>query len=70
METKYLIFSLETEYFGIPITKVREIIRYETITPIHDAIPCVRGVINMRGKIITIYDTRERFGLASRPYDR
>lgn len=70
MDNRYLIFSLDTEFFGIPIAKVREIIRHETITAIHDVVHCVRGVINLRGKIITIFDLRERFGLQPRPYDK
>jgi len=70
MEAKFLIFSIGAEHYGIPITHVREIIRHDTITPIHDVIPCVRGVINLRGKIITIFDTRERFGFETREYDK
>jgi len=70
MDSKFLIFSLADEFFGLPISRIREIIRHESITPIHDTIPCVRGVINLRGKIITIFDTRERFGMSPKEYDR
>ena len=58
---KYLTFNLHGQSYGIDALKVREIIRLTTITqmPAH-----VRGVINLRGKIIPVMDLRLRFGLA------
>lgn len=70
MDERYLYFSLGAEFFGIPIRKVREIIRYTGMTPVHDAVPCVRGVINLRGMIITVFDLRERFGMEHREYNK
>lgn len=60
---KILIFSIGTEYYGIPIERVREIIRYDHLTAVHDTQEYIRGVINLRGKIIPVMDLRLKFGL-------
>jgi purine-binding chemotaxis protein CheW len=62
---KYLTFALGGESYGIPVTKVREIIRLCPITRVANMPPHVRGVINLRGKVIPVVDLRTRFGLAS-----
>lgn len=67
--TKYLTFSIAEELYGIPITKVREVIRHEKITAVHDASAYLRGVINLRGKIIPVIDMRSKFGIEEREYD-
>lgn len=66
---KYLIFSILTELYAIPIERVREIIRYETITPLRDAQSYLKGVINLRGKIIPIIDMRIKFGIPEEEYN-
>jgi purine-binding chemotaxis protein CheW len=60
---KYLVVTLGNESYGIPVLKVREIIRLCPITPVANMPPHVRGVINLRGKIIPLVDLRARFGL-------
>jgi len=60
---KYLTFILGSGAFGIPILKVREIIRLLEITPIPRMPEYVRGVINLRGKIVPVIDLRMKFGL-------
>ena len=60
---KYLTFILGSGAFGIPILKVREIIRLLEITPIPRMPDYVRGVINLRGKIVPVIDLRMKFGL-------
>jgi len=60
---KYLTFILGGGAFGIPILKVREIIRLLEITPIPRMPDYVRGVINLRGKIVPVIDLRMKFGL-------
>jgi purine-binding chemotaxis protein CheW len=59
---KYLTFSLQRESFGIEVLKVREIIRVIEITAVPQMPAYVRGVINLRGKIIPVMDLRLRFG--------
>lgn len=66
--TKYLVFGISDERYGIPVTKVREVIRHERITPVHEATAFLKGVINLRGKIIPIIDMRAKFGLPELEY--
>ena len=61
---KYLTFTLHQESYGIDVLKVREIIRQTTITAVPQMPAHVRGVINLRGKIIPVMDLRLRFGFA------
>ncbi len=60
---KYLTFILGRGAYGIPILKVREIIRLIEITPIPRMPDYVRGVINLRGKIVPVIDLRMKLGL-------
>src|SRR5215475_13222456 len=59
---KYLTFALHQESYGIEVLKVREIIRLTGITAVPQMPAYVRGVINLRGKIIPVMDLRLRFG--------
>ena len=65
---KYLVFSLGNEFYGIPIEAVREIIRFEQLTPVHDSQEYIMGVINLRGKIIPVMDLRRKFAMPFREY--
>ena len=60
---KYLTFTLAGETYGVPVLVVREIIRLCPITPVASMPPHIRGVINLRGKVIPVVDLRIRFGL-------
>ncbi len=62
-EGKYLTFSLAGEEYGIGILKVKEIIGIMTITPIPKTPDFVKGVINLRGKVIPVVDLRLKFGM-------
>ena len=62
---KYLTFTLHDESYGIDVLKVREIIRLTTITAVPQMPAHIRGVINLRGKIIPVMDLRVRFEFAS-----
>ena len=61
---KYLTFVLGREYYGLPVLKVREIIRLCEITPVPQMPDYVKGVVNLRGKIIPVTDLRLKFRLA------
>jgi len=61
---KYLTFTLHEESYGIDVLKVREIIRLIAITAVPQMPNYVRGVINLRGKIIPVMDLRLKFGFA------
>jgi purine-binding chemotaxis protein CheW len=59
---KYLTFVLERQCYGIDVLKIREIIRMTDITAVPQMPAHVRGVINLREKIIPVIDLRRRFG--------
>ena len=61
---KYLTFCLGQEYYGIAVLKIREIIRMLDVTPVPQMPDYIRGVVNLRGKIIPVVDLRKRFQLA------
>ena len=60
---KYLTFSLAAESYGVPVLKVREIITMLHITTVPQMPPYVKGVINLRGKVIPVIDLRTKLGL-------
>jgi purine-binding chemotaxis protein CheW len=60
---KFLTFYLAEEEYGVAILKVQEIIGLQPITRVPRTPPFIRGVINLRGKVIPIMDLRERFGM-------
>ena len=66
---KYLTFSLGGEKYGIEILAVREINGMMDITPIPETPQFVKGVINLRGKIIPVIDLRLKFQMEERDYD-
>lgn len=65
---KYLTFQLDREEFGIQVLKVREIMGVQEITAVPQTPSCVKGVINLRGKVIPVVDLRLKFGLAEAEY--
>ena len=67
-EGKYLTFSLDCEEYGIGILKVKEIIGMIRITPIPQTPGFVKGVVNLRGKVIPVVDLRLRFGMEATDY--
>jgi purine-binding chemotaxis protein CheW len=68
---KYLTFSLSNESYGVDVLKVREIIRFLKITPVPQMPAYVKGVINLRGRVLPVIDLRLKFGLeATEPTER
>lgn len=67
-EGKYLTFTLAGEEYGIGILKIREIIGMMPITSVPQAPDFVKGVINLRGKVIPVIDLRLRFGMPAMDY--
>lgn len=60
---KYLTFRLADEEYGLEILKVQEIIQMQAVTRVPRTPEYVRGVINLRGKVIPVIDLRKKFGL-------
>ncbi|MCG8426853.1 MAG: chemotaxis protein CheW [Chromatiales bacterium] len=56
-------FRLEDEVYGINVMMVQEVLRVTEIAPVPGAPPYVLGIINLRGNVVTVIDTRGRFGL-------
>lgn len=66
---RFLSFRIRQEDYAIEIRFVTEIIVMHKITEVPDTSPCIKGVINLRGKVIPVMDVRERFKLEKRDYD-
>ncbi len=65
---KYLTFALGVEEYGLPVLKVREIIKILDITAVPQVPGHVKGVINLRGKVIPVVDLRLKFGMPPQDY--
>ena len=66
---KYLTFRIANEDFAIDIGRVVEIVGIQAVTVVPDMPDFVRGIINLRGRVIPAFDVRARFGMQSREYD-
>ena len=60
---QWVTFQLEEETYGITVMQVREVLRYSEIARVPGAPDYVLGIINLRGNVVTVIDTRSRFGL-------
>ena len=67
---KYLTVVLDNEAYGIAVLKVREIIRMQKITVVPQMPEYVKGVINLRGRVIPVIDLRLKFGLRAEVAER
>jgi len=66
---EFLTFVLGDESYGLEILKVQEIRGYDTVTKIANTPPFIKGVINLRGRIVPIVDLRIKFHLSKVDYD-
>lgn len=69
MMEKYLTFSMGKELYGIEIRYITEIIGMQPITAVPEMPMYVKGITNLRGKIIPVMDARTRFGMMEKEYD-
>ncbi len=60
---RWVTFHLDNEIYGVNVMQVREVLRYSEITPVPGSPEYVLGIINLRGNVVTVIDTRMRFGL-------
>jgi purine-binding chemotaxis protein CheW len=63
---QYATFQIDDQYFGIEVLRVQEVVRHLETTPVPMAPEVVRGLINLRGQIVTAVDVRLRLGLKPR----
>jgi purine-binding chemotaxis protein CheW len=61
--TQWVTFELDGEFYGINVLKIREVLRMTEITPVPGAVESALGIINLRGVVVTVIDTRVHFGL-------
>jgi purine-binding chemotaxis protein CheW len=66
-ELSYCTFNLGGLFFGIEVLKVQEVIRFQRMTKVPLAPPVIRGLINLRGQVVTAVDLRRRLGMPDRP---
>jgi len=69
-EGRFITFSLDKEEYGISIDKVKEIIEMLDITPVPKAPDFVKGIINLRGKLIPVISLRQKFAMDAIDYDK
>jgi purine-binding chemotaxis protein CheW len=67
---QFATFFVDGLFFGIEVEKVQEVLRHHEMTRVPLAPPTVRGLINLRGQIVTALDLRRRLGLVEAPPDR
>jgi len=66
---RWVTFQMDKEVYGINVSQVREVLRVSEIAPVPGAPDYVLGIINLRGNVVTVIDTRKRFGLPSAESD-
>lgn len=66
---RWVTFFLSQEKYGINVMQVQEVLRVTEIAPVPGAPEYVLGIINLRGNVVTVIDTRQRFGLEPRELD-
>lgn len=67
--SRWVTFQLEDETYGIDVMQIREVLRSAEISPVPGAPSFVLGIINLRGNVVAIIDTRSRFNLPPREMD-
>jgi purine-binding chemotaxis protein CheW len=70
MQGRFCTFRLGSYYFGVEVERVQEVIRHQNMTRIPLAPPHIRGLINLRGQIVTAIELRRPVGLPDRPADQ
>lgn len=66
---QWVTFRLDNEKYGIKVMQVQEVLRMTEIAPVPGAPTYVLGIINLRGNVVTVIDSRKRFGLADKEPD-
>jgi purine-binding chemotaxis protein CheW len=67
--SQWVTFRLDDETYGINVMQVQEVVRVPEIAPVPGAPDFVLGIINLRGNVVTVIDTRKRFGLTPKEAD-
>jgi len=65
---QFVIFSVDEQIYGVEILKIKEVVSYQKITPLPNMKAFIKGVINLRGVILPVFDLREKFKLPETTY--
>lgn len=65
---QFVIFSVHEQIYGVEILKIKEVVSYQKITPLPNMKAFIKGVINLRGVILPVFDLREKFKLPETTY--
>jgi len=69
-EKQFCTFYLDKQFFGVEVSQVQEVLRYQEMTEVPQAPPVVNGLINLRGQIVTALDLRQRLEMPARSDDQ
>ncbi|MGI5985466.1 MAG: purine-binding chemotaxis protein CheW [Clostridiales bacterium] len=69
LNDRYLLFSIDDSYYGLPLAMALEILTIQSITRLPRVAPYIKGIINLRGKVIPVLDVRTKLGISERAYD-
>jgi purine-binding chemotaxis protein CheW len=65
---QFVIFSVDEQIYGVEILKIKEVVSYQKITPLPNMRGFIKGIINLRGVILPVFDLREKFKLPETTY--
>ena len=65
---QFVIFSVDEQIYGVEILKIKEVVSYQKITPLPNMKAFIKGIINLRGIILPVFDLREKFKLPETTY--
>jgi purine-binding chemotaxis protein CheW len=65
---QYVVFSVDEQVYGIEILKIKEVVSYRKITSLPNVKGFIKGIINLRGIILPVFDLREKFNLPETTY--
>jgi len=65
---QFVIFSVDEQIYGVEILKIKEVVSYQEITPLPNMRAFIKGIINLRGIILPVFDLREKFKLPETTY--
>nr|HDN00147.1 purine-binding chemotaxis protein CheW [Deltaproteobacteria bacterium] len=65
---QYVVFLINEQTYGIEILKIKEVVAYKKITPLPDMKGFIKGIINLRGVVLPVFDLRKKFNLPETSY--
>lgn len=68
LNDRYLVFTIDETYYGLPLALALEILTLQSITKLPRVADYIKGIINLRGKVIPVLDVRKKLGIPERPY--